>query len=143
MNILIIEKDKNQINSFAAFFQKENIVDFATSYDEALTLIEQSTKDYDVIISDYTLNKECTINDVASFILRRKMGSSIPVIIIYSNEEFDALLKRTRASQYPKVNFVTKPNISHLGRMVKTIEHVLSLQIRVKPSSNNNTEVFF
>jgi len=122
MSILIIENnDDNLKNLLSNFITKTDKIITVPSYKEAINIIDERAYDFDIIITESNFNKSMGVTGFSNSLSKKYNQTKSPTLVVYSREGYDFLLNITRACNYPKVNFLQKPNLSMLKKMIESI----------------------
>jgi DNA-binding NtrC family response regulator len=122
VNILIIEKsidvNRSLSKDIKMAFAKTVTV---TSYKDALSKIGESVESFDAIITEYDLGNGIDVRRLSQYLSTIYNEAQSPTLLIYSPQSYDYLLEVTRECKYPKVNFLSKPNLSLLTKMIESV----------------------
>lgn len=122
MSILVIENNEGNLkNLLSNFITKTNHIIATPSYKEAIRLIEGNTHDFDIIITESNFSRAMDVTGFSTILSQKYNQNKLPTLVVYSPEGYDFLLSITRACNYPKVNFLQKPNINMLKKMIESI----------------------
>jgi DNA-binding NtrC family response regulator len=122
MSILIIESTNDCLKaSLSSFVVKESSIVVVSSYKEAISKIESNLDFFEIVITDSNFSKTTDVTIFADFLNKKYSGVLSPTLLIYSSEGYDFLLSITRACKYAKTNFLQKPNLSMLKKMIESI----------------------